>query len=52
MKKTWFKQTGRGNSFAAFKNMVHHLNVPINDSTIEETLQEHSDYPSALVSPL
>jgi uncharacterized membrane protein len=48
-KKTWFKQkTRNSNHFAALKNLVHQLDVPINDSTIEETLQEHPDYPSPL----
>jgi protein-disulfide isomerase/uncharacterized membrane protein len=48
-KKTWFKQkNARSNSFAALKNLVHQLNVPINDSTIQATLDDHPDYPSPL----
>ena len=49
MKKTWFKQKNHSsNSLAALKNLVHQLNVPINDSTIQATLDDHPDYPSPL----
>jgi len=49
MKKTWFKQkNSSSNSFAALKNLVHQLNVPINDSTIQATLDDHPDYPGPL----
>jgi len=49
MKKTCFTQKkGHNNSFLVLKNLTHQLDVPINDSTIEETLQAHPDYPSAL----
>jgi hypothetical protein len=48
-KKTWFKQKdARSNSFAVLKNFVHHLNVPINDATIQATLEDHPDNGSPL----
>jgi hypothetical protein len=44
IKKTWFKQKNHSsNSFAALKNLLHQLNVPINDSTIQTTLDDHPD---------
>ena len=50
-KKTWFKQRdGAHNAFAALKNLLYYLNVPVNDSTIKTTLENHPNYQSMLAT--
>ena len=53
MDNTWFTQRSEAdNSVAVVKNLIHHMEVPITHTTIENCIKKHPEYPAISLQTL